>query len=83
MTNNSIKVLVLGLIALLLTYFNKAYSILIMLVLILIYVVNAYQLEKHYQRMGRSNQRQRQAPGDPEHLQQPQAAGKRLPRTGG
>ena len=33
--------------------------------------------------MGRSNQRQRQAPGDPEHLQQPQAAGKRLPRTGG
>ena len=59
MTNNSIKVLVLGLIALLLTYFNKAYSILIMLVLILIYVVNAYQLEKHYQRMGRFLQRER------------------------
>ena len=59
MTNNSIKVLVLGLIALLLTYFNKAYSILIMLVLILIYVVNAYQLEKHYQRMGRFIQRER------------------------
>lgn len=59
MTNNSIKVLVLGLIALLLTYFNKAYSILIMLVLILIYVVNAYQLEKHYQRMGRFMQRER------------------------
>ena len=59
MTNNSIKVLVLGLIALLLTYFNKAYSILIMLVLILIYVVNAYQLEKHYQRMGLFMQRER------------------------
>ena len=59
MTNNSIKGLVLGLIALLLTYFNKAYSILIMLVLILIYVVNAYQLEKHYQRMGRFMQRER------------------------
>lgn len=59
MTNNSIKVLVLGLIALLLTYFNKAYSILIMLVLILIYVVNTYQLEKHYQRMGRFMQRER------------------------
>ncbi len=59
MTNNSIKVLVLGLIALLLTYFNKAYSILIMLVLVLIYVVNAYQLEKHYQRMGRFMQRER------------------------
>ena len=59
MTNNSIKVLVLGFIALLLTYFNKAYSILIMLVLILIYVVNAYQLEKHYQRMGRFMQRER------------------------
>lgn len=59
MTNNSIKVLVLGLIALLLAYFNKAYSILIMLVLILIYVVNAYQLEKHYQRMGRFMQRER------------------------
>ncbi len=59
MTNNSIKVLVLGLVALLLTYFNKAYSILIMLVLILIYVVNAYQLEKHYQRMGRFLQRER------------------------
>ena len=59
MTNNSIKVLVLGLIALLLAYFNKAYSILIMLVLILIYVVNAYQLEKHYQRMGRFLQRER------------------------
>lgn len=59
MTNNSIKVLVLGLIALLLTYFNKAYSILIMLVLILIYVVNVYQLEKHYQRMGRFMQRER------------------------
>lgn len=59
MTNNSIKVLVLGLIALLLTYFNKVYSILIMLVLILIYVVNAYQLEKHYQRMGRFMQRER------------------------
>ena len=59
MTNNSIKVLVLGLIALLLTYFNKAYSILIVLVLILIYVVNAYQLEKHYQRMGRFMQRER------------------------
>ncbi len=59
MTNNSIKVLILGLIALLLTYFNKAYSILIMLVLILIYVVNAYQLEKHYQRMGRFMQRER------------------------
>lgn len=59
MTNNSIKVLVLGLIALLLTYFNKAYSILIMLVLILIYVVNAYQLEKYYQRMGRFMQRER------------------------
>lgn len=59
MTNNSIKVLVLGLIALLLTYFNKTYSILIMLVLILIYVVNAYQLEKHYQRMGRFMQRER------------------------
>lgn len=59
MANNSIKVLVLGLIALLLTYFNKAYSILIMLVLILIYVVNAYQLEKHYQRMGRFMQRER------------------------
>lgn len=59
MTNNSIKVLVLGLIALLLTYFNKAYSILIMLVLISIYVVNAYQLEKHYQRMGRFLQRER------------------------
>ena len=59
MTNNSIKVLVLGLIALLLTYFNKAYSILIMLGLILIYVVNAYQLEKHYQRMGRFMQRER------------------------
>ncbi len=59
MTNNSIKVLVLGFIALLLTYFNKAYSILIMLVLILIYVVNAYQLEKHYQRMGRFLQRER------------------------
>lgn len=59
MTNNSIKVLVLGFIALLLTYFNKAYSILIMLVLILIYVMNAYQLEKHYQRMGRFMQRER------------------------
>lgn len=59
MTNNSIKVLVLGFIALLLTYFNKAYSILIMLVLILICVVNAYQLEKHYQRMGRFMQRER------------------------
>ena len=59
MTNNSIKVLVLGLIALLLTYFNKAYSILIMLGLILIYVVNAYQLEKHYQRMGSFMQRER------------------------
>lgn len=59
MTNNSIKVLILGLIALLLTYFNKAYSILIMLVLILIYVVNTYQLEKHYQRMGRFMQRER------------------------
>lgn len=59
MTNNSIKVLVLGFIALLLTYFNKAYSILIMLVLILIYVVNVYQLEKHYQRMGRFMQRER------------------------
>lgn len=59
MTNNSIKVLVLGLIALLLTYFNKAYSILIMLGLILIYVVNTYQLEKHYQRMGRFMQRER------------------------
>ena len=59
MTNNSTKVLVLGFIALLLTYFNKAYSILIMLVLILIYVVNAYQLEKHYQRMGRFMQRER------------------------
>ena len=59
MTNNSIKVLVLGFIALLLTYFNKAYSILIMLVLILIYVVNAYQLEKHYERMGRFMQRER------------------------
>ena len=59
MTHNSIKVLVLGFIALLLTYFNKAYSILIMLVLILIYVVNAYQLEKHYQRMGRFMQRER------------------------
>ena len=59
MTNNSIKVLVLGLIDFLLTYFNKAYSILIMLVLILIYVVNAYQLEKHYQRMGRFMQRER------------------------
>lgn len=59
MTNNFIKVLILGLIALLLTYFNKAYSILIMLVLILIYVVNAYQLEKHYQRMGRFMQRER------------------------
>ena len=59
MTNNSIKVLVLGLIALLLTYFNKAYSILIMLGLILIYVVNAYQLEKHYQRMGRFMQREK------------------------
>lgn len=59
MTNNSIKVLVLGLIALLLTYFNKAYSILIILVLVLIYVVNAYQLEKHYQRMGRFMQRER------------------------
>ena len=59
MTNNSIKVLVLGLIALLLSYFNKAYSILIMLVLVLIYVVNAYQLEKHYQRMGRFMQRER------------------------
>ena len=42
-----------------LTYFNKAYSILIMLGLILIYVVNAYQLEKHYQRMGRFMQRER------------------------
>ena len=30
-----------------------------MLVLILIYVVNAYQLEKHYQRMGRFMQRER------------------------
>lgn len=59
MTNNSIKVLVLGLIALLLIYFNKAYSVFIMLVLILIYVVNAYQLEKHYQRMGRFIQRER------------------------
>lgn len=59
MTNNSIKVLILGLIALLLTYFNKGYSILIMLVLILIYVVNTYQLEKHYQRMGRFMQRER------------------------
>lgn len=59
MTNNYIKVLVLGLIALLLVYFNKAYSVLIMFVFILIYAINAYQLENHYQRMGRFIQRER------------------------
>lgn len=53
------KVLVLGLIALLLVYFNKAYSVLIMFVFILIYALNAYQLENHYQRMGRFIQRER------------------------
>ncbi|MDO5813016.1 MAG: PAS domain-containing sensor histidine kinase [Bacillota bacterium] len=59
MTNNYIKVLALGLIALLLVYFNKAYSVLIMFIFILIYAINAYQLEKHYQRMGRFIQRER------------------------
>ena len=59
MTNNYVKVLALGLIALLLVYFNKAYSVLIMFVFILIYALNAYQLENHYQRMGRFIQRER------------------------
>ena len=53
------KVLVLGLIALLLVYFNKAYSVLIMFIFTLIYAMNAYQLEKHYQRRSRFFQRER------------------------
>lgn len=53
------KVLVLGLIALLLVYFNKAYSVLIMFIFTLIYALNAYQLEKHYQRRSRFFQRER------------------------
>lgn len=53
------KVLVLGSIALLLVYFNKAYSVLIMFIFTLIYALNTYQLENHYQRMGRFIQRER------------------------
>ena len=59
MTNNYIKVLILGSIALLLVYFNKAYSVLIMFIFTLIYAMNAYQLEKHYQRRSRFFQRER------------------------
>lgn len=59
MTNNYIKVLILGLMALLLVYFNKAYSVLIMFIFTLIYAMNAYQLEKHYQRRSRFFQRER------------------------
>ena len=59
MTNNYIKVLILGSMALLLVYFNKAYSVLIMFIFTLIYAMNAYQLEKHYQRRSRFFQRER------------------------
>ena len=59
MTNNYIKVFILGSIALLLVYFNKAYSVLIMFIFTLIYAMNAYQLEKHYQRRSRFFQRER------------------------
>lgn len=59
MTNNYIKVLILGSIALLLVYFNKAYSVLIMFIFTLIYAMNVYQLEKHYQRRSRFFQRER------------------------
>ena len=45
--------------ALLLVYFNKAYSVLIMFIFTLIYAMNAYQLEKHYQRRSRFFQRER------------------------
>lgn len=59
MTNNYIKILILGSVALLLVYFNKAYSVLIMFIFTLIYAMNAYQLEKHYQRRSRFFQRER------------------------
>ena len=43
----------------LLCYFNKAYSLYIMLLFIFVCAINAYQLESHYQRMGRFFQREK------------------------
>ena len=53
MTKSYLKVLLMGFVAVLLCYFNRAYSLYIMFLYIFICAINAYQLERHYQRMGR------------------------------
>ena len=59
MTKSYLKVVLMGVVALLLCYFNKAYSLYIMLLFIFVCAINAYQLESHYQRMGRFFQREK------------------------
>jgi two-component system phosphate regulon sensor histidine kinase PhoR len=59
MTKSYLKVVLMGIVALLLCYFNKAYSLYIMLLFIFVCAINAYQLESHYQRMGRFFQREK------------------------
>ena len=59
MTKSYLKVVLMGVVALLLCYFNKAYSLYIMLLFIFLCAINAYQLESHYQRMGRFFQREK------------------------
>ena len=53
MTKSYLKVVLMGVVALLLCYFN------IMLLFIFVCAINAYQLESHYQRMGRFFQREK------------------------
>ena len=59
MTKSYLKVLLMGFVAVLLCYFNRAYSLYIMFLYIFICAINAYQLERHYQRMGRFFQREK------------------------
>ena len=59
MTKSYLKVVLMGVVTLLLCYFNKAYSLYIMLLFIFVCAINAYQLESHYQRMGRFFQREK------------------------
>lgn len=45
MTKSYLKVVLMGVVTLLLCYFNKAYSLYIMLLFIFVCAINAYQLE--------------------------------------
>lgn len=59
MTKSYSKILIIGLLATLFACFNRAYSIYVLVFLMIVCTINTYQLENHYQKMGRFFQREK------------------------